>query len=66
MWEAIKFVTSGLTYLLLLWPPPRVGSLKSRQDSRLGSLIKLANKKDLPGILDTYLRPGVCQNRDTT
>jgi hypothetical protein len=54
VWEAIKFVTSGLTLVAFV---AAVASwlLKSRQDS-LGQLIKLANKKDLPGILDTYLR----------
>jgi hypothetical protein len=54
VWEAIKFVTSGLT-LVAFVAAAASWLLKSRQDS-VGQLIKLANKKDLPSILDTYLR----------
>jgi hypothetical protein len=54
MWEAIKFVTSGLTPVAFV-AAAASWLLKSRQDS-VGQLIKLANKKDLPGILDTYFR----------
>lgn len=54
VWGAIQYVTSGLT--LVAFVAAAVSwLLKSRQDS-VGDLIRRANKNDLPGILDTYLR----------